>query len=260
MKSAEPNLALLPLIDLDRVRHALHEGRGKGVKVAVLDSGVDGEHPAFAGKLRAQYDVVTDGHGVRCVPATPSDSIGHGTACAGIILQLAPEVELTSVRVIGKDSKGTGEQLIAGLSFALDQGFDVINMSLGTTDERISRRLGALADRAFYDGRIIVAAANNFGQVAIPAHFSSVLAVSMEGFEDPESLRYDWGIPVEIAARGVYVEAPAMGGGTQLYTGTSFACPHLSGLLARLVSVYPGMAAFEARSLLRLLASAQSPG
>jgi subtilisin family serine protease len=260
MPRAAPDPALRPLVDLERLRLAFHEGRGKGVKVAVLDSGVDGTHPAFAGKIRAQFDVVTDRGGVRCVPATPIDSIGHGTACAGIILQLAPDAELYSVRVIGNDSKGTGEQLIGGLSFALDQGFDVINMSLGTTDERISRRLSALADRAFYDGRIIVAAANNFGQVAIPAHFSSVLAVSMEGFEDPETLRYDWGNPVEIAARGIYVEAPAMGGGTQLYTGTSFACPHLSGLLARLVSAYPGLTAFEARSLLRLLAPTQAPG
>ena len=244
------------MVDIERLRQAFHTGSGKGVRVGVLDSGVDGDHPALAGKIRAHVDVVTDQMGARCVAADPSDSIGHGTACAGIILQLAPEAELYSVKVIGQNARGTADQLVSGLAFALDQGFDIINMSLGTTDDRIARRLSELADRAFYEGRIIVAAANNRGQVAFPANFSSVLSVDMEGFEDPEALRFNWGSPIELAARGVYVEAPALGGGTQLYTGTSFACPHVTGLLARLVSVYPGMAAFEARFLLSLLAAA----
>jgi subtilisin len=250
--------ALRTIVDIDRLREAFHTGRGKGVRVGVLDSGVDGNHPALASQIRAQHDVITDRMGSRCIPATPTDTIGHGTACAGIILQLAPEAEIYSVKVIGNDSRGTADQLVAGLGFALDQGYDVINMSLGTTDDRISRRLGALADRAFYDGRIIVAAANNQGQIAFPAHFSSVLSVNMEGFENPEALRYDWGSPIELSARGIYVEAPAMGGGMQLYTGTSFACPHVTGLLARVLSVYPGLAAFEARFLLSLLSSPAS--
>jgi subtilisin family serine protease len=247
--------ALRPVVNIDDIRKAFHTGTGAGVRVAVLDSGVDGTHPALAGRIRTQYDVVTERGAVRCVEAPITDSIGHGTACAGIIAALAPEAELTSIQVIGREAKGTADQLVAGLNFALEQKFDIINMSLGTTDERISRRLGALADRAFYEGRIIVAAANNQGQTAYPAHFSAVLSIGMEGFEDPQHIRYDWGVPIEVAARGVYVEAPAMGGGTQLFTGTSFACPHVSGLLARLVSVYPGLAAFEARFLLSLLAA-----
>jgi subtilisin family serine protease len=258
MPQAEHLSSLRELIDLDRLREAYRHGAGKGVKVAVIDSGVDGGHPAFAGRLRGHFEVVTGRGGLHCAPAPPSDSIGHGTATAGIIAQIAPEAEIYSIKVIGQEAKGTADQLIAGMSFALDQGYDVVNMSLGTTDDRNSRRLGALADRAFHEGRIIVAAANNFGQVAFPANFSSVLGVDMEGFENPETIRYAWGNPIELAARGVYVEAPAMGGGVQLYTGTSFACPHVSGLLARVVSVYPGLAGFEARFILSLLASESS--
>jgi subtilisin family serine protease len=249
--------ALRQLVDVDRLNRAFHEGTGKGVRVAVIDSGVDGAHPAFAGRLRAQYDVVSDGYGMRCIPATPTDSIGHGTATAGIVAQIAPEAEIYSIKVIGEEAKGTAEQLIAGLSFALDEAFDVINMSLGTTDERHAKRIGALADRAFHGGSIVVAAANNFGQAAYPANLSSVIGVSMEGFEKAETLRYDWGEAIELAARGVYVEAPSMGGGTELYTGTSFACPHVSGLLARILSVYPGLAGFEARFILSLLSGAE---
>ncbi len=260
MAPGEHLSTLRQVVDVERLREALHTGRGKGVRVAVLDSGVDGKHPVFASQLRAQFDVVTDRMGSRCVKAQPTDGIGHGTACAGIVLQLAPEAEIYSVKVIGSDSRGTADQLVAGLTFALDQGYDVINMSLGTTDARITARLGALTDRAFYEGRIIVAAANNQGRTAYPAQFSSVLSVNMEGFDDATVVRYDYGGPIELSARGVYVEAPAPGGGSQLFTGTSFACPHVTGLLARVLSVYPGLAAFEARLVLSLLSSGAHDG
>ena len=255
MAQGDPS-AMRDLVDVERLREALRTGRGAGVKVAVLDSGVDGGHPAFADRLRAQFDVVAGRNGPVCVQARPTDGIGHGTACAGIVLQLAPEADIYSVKVIGNDSRGTADQLVAGLTFALDQGYDVINMSLGTTDARIMPRLGALADRAFYEGRIIVAAANNQGRTAYPAQFSSVLSVNMEAFEEATALRYDRGNAIELSARGIYVEAPAPGGGTQLFTGTSFACPHVSGMVARVLSVHPGLAAHEARLVLSLL----SPG
>ncbi len=246
--------ALLDLVDHERIRRALHEGDGHGVRIAVIDSGVDGTHPAIANRVRAQHDVVGDGYGVRCVPGSLVDSIGHGTATTGIVAQMAPAAEIESVRVIGANAHGTADQLLAGLSFALERGFDVINMSLGTTDERVWRRLSELVDRAFYDGRIIVAAANNFGIAAYPAQLSSVLGVDMAAFSDPEMFHYRWNKPIEIEAQGIYVEAPAMGGGTQLFTGTSFACPHVTGLVARLVSVFPGLTAFEARAMLAMVA------
>jgi subtilisin len=166
---------------------------------------------------------------------------------------MAPAAEIESIRVIGSNAHGTSDQLMAGLTFALEKRFDVINMSLGTTDQSAWRRLGVLADRAFYEGRIIVAAANNFGVAALPAQLSSVLAVDMAAFSDPETLHYRWDVPIELEAKGIYVEAPAMGGGTQLFTGTSFACPHVAGLVARLVSQFPGLTAFEVRAMLAII-------
>lgn len=258
--SADPRISSLrTVLDLEQLREALHHGTGKGVRVAVIDSGVDGEHPFFAGKIASHHDVIADYSGAHCEVAPPTDSIGHGTATAGIILQIAPECELHTIKVIGEDLHGTAEQLIAALGFAVDGTFDIINMSLGTTSSAHAPELQGLTDRAFHEGRIIVAAANNFGQAAYPANFSSVIGVNLEGFEEVELLRYDWGAVIELVARGVYVEAPAMGGGTQLYTGTSFACPHVSGLLARILSRYPALSVFEARFVLSLLASTQPP-
>jgi subtilisin len=255
---SERRPALLDLVDPERIRRAFHEGDGRGVRIAVIDSGVDGHHPAIATRVRAQFDVVSDRSGTRCVPGSLIDSIGHGTATAGIVAQMAPAAEIESIRVIGANAHGTSDQLAAGLTFALDKRYDVINMSLGTTDDRAWRRLGGLADRAFYEGRIIVAAANNFGVAALPAQLSSVLAVDMAAFSDPETLRYRWAMPIELEAKGIYVEAPAMGGGTQLFTGTSFACPHVAGLVARLVSQFPGLTAFEARAMLAIVAETAS--
>ncbi len=246
---------LLDLVDSQRIERAFHEGDGRGVRIAVIDSGVDGNHPAIAGRVRVQYDVVSDGYGVRCIPGALVDSIGHGTATTGIVARMAPAAEIESIRVIGANAHGTADQLLAGLSFALEQRFDVINMSLGTTDDRAWRRISALADRAFYEGRIIVAAANNFGIAALPAQLSSVLGVDMAAFSNPETLHYRWNTPIELEALGIYVEAPAMGGGTQLFTGTSFACPHVTGLVARLVSAFPGLSPFEARAMLAMVAA-----
>ena len=128
--SAEPRISSLrAAMNLEQLRDALHHGSGKGVRVAVIDSGVDGAHPAFAGKIASHHDVIGGYSGARCEPAAPTDSIGHGTATAGIILEIAPECELNTIKVIGEDSHGTAEQLIAALSFAIDEKFDVINMS-----------------------------------------------------------------------------------------------------------------------------------
>jgi subtilisin family serine protease len=258
MTEANRISSLRSVVDLDALRQAFLTGTGRGVRAVVIDSGVDGSHPAFAGKLKSFHEVRGDGYAARCWPASPTDSIGHGTATAGIVLQVAPEVELHAIKVLGDDAHGTAAQLAAALEFAIDQKFDVINMSLGTTQLNKADAIIRLVERAFHEGGVIVAAANNFGLSAYPANLPSVIGVNMEGFEDVADLRYDWGKIIELSARGVYVEAPAMGGGTELFTGTSFACPNVSGLLARLFSVFPGLSQFEARFALSMLASTQA--
>ena len=106
---------------------------GKGVRVCILDSGVEADHPPVGG-LEGAIAVVKDEDGeLEFVEDTEGDLCGHGTACAGIVHSLAPEASLFSVRVLGAGFKGSGSVLLGGLRWAVDQGFDVINMSLSTT-------------------------------------------------------------------------------------------------------------------------------
>ena len=110
------------------------------------------------------------------------DLCGHGTACAGIVRALAPDCEIVSVRVLGAGYTGSGPVLMAGLEWAVEQKFDVINMSLSTTKRKFSEFLHELADEAYFGGSVIVASAHNMPVESFPWRFSSVLSV---GSHDP---------------------------------------------------------------------------
>ncbi len=238
------------LFDVERLWQVAREGTGRGVKVAIVDTGVDAEHPALEGAVKSSHEVAFRGRELVCQPSTDGDPVGHGTACAGIIHSLAPEAELHSLRVIGHNAAGSLEQLLFGLKWAIDQDMHVINLSLGTVQRRMNTALHDLVDRAYFKSQIVVTAANNQQHVSFPAHFASLIAVDNQSFEDPLTIHYHLGQPIEIAAHGIYVKAPSPGGKFRWYTGTSFACPHVTGLVARLVSQISGLTPFQIKPLL----------
>lgn len=226
-------------------------GTGQGVRLAILDTGVDEDHEYLKGKIKASYELVPSGRGFSVVRAEKdTDTVGHGTACAGIIKSIAPDVELYSIKVIGANAKGSSAELIEGLNWCIENKMHVVNASLGTLDRRSRDRISDAADQAFYQGIVIVAAANNGGYTAYPANLSSVLSVDNVATEAALEFRYRAAVPIELEAKGVYVEAPSPGGGTKFYTGTSFACPHVSAIVARLLSVHPDLQPFEVRTLM----------
>jgi len=241
------------LFDISGFRAALDTGTGKGVRVAMLDTGVDEGHEELAGRIAASYELERSGGGYECVPAKGTDEVGHGTACAGIILRNAPGVELHSLKVIGANARGSSDELVRGIEWAIENGMNVISASLGTLDRRSRERIGDLADEAYYRGIVMVAAANNRGQTAWPANLSSVIAVDSEAMDGGLAFRYRLNNPIEMEANGIYVEAPAPGGGTKFYTGTSFACPHASAIISRILSVHPDLQPFEIRTILNRL-------
>ncbi|MGW3103154.1 S8 family peptidase [Streptomyces sp. NPDC001100] len=228
---------------------------GAGVRVCVLDSGVQPDHP-LVGEVSAAHAVDVGPDGRPGVTEDDSgDAHGHGTACAGVIRSLAPECELTSLRVLGAESSCTGETLLTGLGWAVEQGFDIVNVSLSTTKTDLRDALHDLADRAYFGGTVLVAAASNRRIESFPWRFSSVLSVGSHDLPDPRRILYNPRPPVEFFARGTNVLAPWTGGGTRVCAGNSFAAAHLAGVCALLLSRHPGLTPFQVKSLLHLMAA-----
>jgi subtilisin len=244
------------VLNSERLRECLASGTGKGVKVGILDSGVASDLPQLNGRVVSNHEVIEDRyHGSRVVPVEKGiDVIEHGTACAYIIHQHAPDAELHSVRVIGQSHSATSTKLLSALEFAVEQKWDILNLSLGTESnyEKISR----LADRAYYQGMIWIAAKDNKrNKVGYPAGLASVVGVDMDYFENPSDFRFHAGAVTEVEAAGVYVNAPTSGGAWQQYTGTSFACPQISGIAARLREHFPDLTPFQLKAALAALRS-----
>jgi subtilisin len=228
---------------------------GSGVRVCLLDSGVDATHPLVGGIDRAM-DVAADADGgLAIIEAEPGDSAGHGTACASVIRSVAPGASLTSVRVLGSGTYGTGSALLAGLSWAVDEGFDVINMSLSTTKAKFCTDLQELADKAYFRRCLLVASAHNMPVQSYPWRFASVISVASHDGPDPMTYYYNPSPPVEFYARGVRVPVAWPGGRRILSTGNSFATPHIAGITALILSKHPMLTPFQLKSALYLAAS-----
>lgn len=229
---------------------------GRGVRVAVVDSGIDTEHPALKGKIKESVEAYMDGTRALIRPSTSGDVAGHGTACAGIITEVAPEVELYSVKVLGANSAGSGGLFLAGLDWAIQQRMQVVNLSLGTTKRDFFAPLHELMDRAYQAGCVIVAAANNLPQPSFPSVFSSSLisVVKREG-GDPFNFGYRYGETIEVVAPGVQVKTTWPGGGYRQLTGNSFACPYVSGVIALLLEAHPTLTPFQVKSILYTVAA-----
>ncbi len=226
---------------------------GDGVRACVLDSGVDASHPLVGGVEQAM-DVVDGDDGMAVVPVEPTDLAGHGTACASVIRRLAPKVSLTSVRVLGNGKHGTGAALLAGLEWAVDEGFDVINMSLSTTKEKFRDTLRELTDRAYFRRCVIVASAHNMPVQSYPWPFTSLISVASHDDPDPMTFYYNPAPPVEFYARGVRVRVAWSGGREILTTGNSLATPHIAGICALILSKHPMLTPFQLKSVLYLTA------
>lgn len=228
---------------------------GEGVRVCILDSGVEREHP-LVGELEGAVAVSVDADGRTSVEDDEEgDLCGHGTACAGIVRGLAPECRLFSVRVLGAGYTCSGDVLLEGVRWALDQGFDVVNLSLSTTKREFGAVLHELADAAYFRRTMIVASAHNLPVESFPWRFASVISVGSHEGPDPTGFFYNPTPPVEFFARGVDVDAAWLGGGRLRVTGNSFAAPHMSGLCALVLGKHPELTPFQLKSVLYLLAN-----
>jgi subtilisin family serine protease len=231
---------------------------GSGVRVAIIDSGVEGTHPAVGGRLVGSVRVEPRENDDPEVVEDPEaiDVVGHGTACAGIIHSMAPAAELVSVRVLGPDNRGKGTNFAAGLIWAIEQGVTVANLSLSSKSEALFGLFHELADEAYFANVLLVSAANNVPGPSYPSLFSSVVSVAAHDVADPRTWFYNPKPPVEFGAYGVDVDVAWRDGGRTIATGNSFAAPHIAGLAALIRSKHPAATPFEVKAMLAATASA----
>jgi subtilisin family serine protease len=135
---------------------------GTGVRVAIIDSGVEAAHPAIGGRLVRSLRVDLRGEEALVVDDPDGgDLVGHGTAVAGLIHEIAPGAELVSIRVLGPDNRGRGTAFAAAIAWVVDQGIGVANLSLSSRSEAHHGLLHELADEAYFANVLLVCAANN---------------------------------------------------------------------------------------------------
>jgi len=234
---------------------ALGGSTGKGARVCILDSGVEPGHP-LVGELESAVVIsIGENDEVLAHEDLEGDVSGHGTACAGIVRSLAPECDISSVRVLGSTFTGSGAVLLGGLRYAVEQGFDVINMSLSTTKKPFAGVLHELADSAYFKRTVLVASAHNMPVESYPWRFSSVISVGSHEEPDPLAFFYNPNPPVEFFGRGVNVEVPWVGGRSLKVSGNSFATPHLSAICALILAKHPELTPFQLKSVLYLTAT-----
>ncbi len=228
---------------------------GAGVKVAVIDSGIDNDHPAIAERVKGYISFFEDREGQMHTSEEPhKDAFGHGTACADIILRLAPDCDLYSIKVLGPTLSGKGGAFAAGLRWAIEHDMQVINLSLGSTKKEYSGLFYELADAAYFKNIMLVTAANNMPTTSYPSLYAAVASVACYEGQDPYEFYYNPAPPVEFGAPGVNVTVAWLGGQQRTVTGNSFSAPHISGLIAKILGKHPGLTPFQIKTILRATA------
>jgi len=235
--------------------------RGRGVLVAVIDSGIDETHPDISSVIVDSFDAV----GTTSAAFDP-----HGTAIAGIISAngilrgVAPDARLLNVRAFapaGADglAAATTFTVLRGIEWALARRARVLNMSFaGPRDPLLERGITAASEQ----GAIIVAAAGNAGANAPPAYpaaYPPVIAVTATDFADRLYRLANQGRYISLAAPGVDIVAASADHAHQLLSGTSFAAAHVSGVIALMLERDPALTAVSVRRALMATADDLGP-
>jgi subtilisin family serine protease len=251
---------LVPISGMDRAA-AFGGSDGSGVTVAIIDSGVERDHPAVGGKLVRSVRVEPgDEEPVVVDDPDAIDVVGHGTACAGIIHGLAPGADIVSIRVLGPDNRGKGTIFAAGLEWAIAEGATVVNLSLSSKSEALFAAFHEIVDQAYFANVLLVSAANNVPGPSYPSLFASVVSVAAHDVPDPWTWYYNPLPPVEFGAYGVDVDVAWKDGGRMIATGNSFAAPHIAGIAALIRAKHPGATPFEVKAILAAVSNGARPG
>ena len=230
------------------------DSTGRGVKVAVVDTGIEYDHPAVGDQVRGGVNIEWDDSvkdKLRYEKVEhPADLAGHGTACAGIIHNIAPEADLYSVRVLGTNMSGRAYQFAAGVDWAVENGMDVVNLSLSTSKQDYFAMFHSISDDAYFKNILLVSAASNFDEPSFPSLYSSVLSVASHAGRDPFTYYYNPSPPVEFGAPGIDLRVAWKDHSYVISTGNSFAAPHIAGIVTLIRAKHPQLTPFQVKSVL----------
>ncbi|MHB8157240.1 MAG: S8 family serine peptidase, partial [Desulfocucumaceae bacterium] len=230
---------------------------GKGIKIAVLDTGIDQSHEDLSVAGGAAFVDVESGLSLEG-PGNYTDDNGHGTHVAGIIAALAngkgtigvaSGSALYSVKVLDREGAGTYSQVIAAIDWAIEHDIDIICMSLG--GDQYSRAFEQAVQKAYDSGILLVAAAGNGGEILYPAKYTPVVAVGAVDRNKQRAQFSSTGPELEIMAPGVGVESTLPGNKYGTMSGTSAAAPHVAGAAALIWSYRPELTNVQVRDMLK---------
>lgn len=237
------------------------------VEVAILDSGIDATHPDLAGRVAEAFHFRPDGDRLEgggvaraeVAAGTNNDTYGHGTGVASIVARFAPHARLYDLRVLEPGNKGIAACVMAGLRYALERRWRIINLSLAVA-EKFTAQLIPLCERAYFQNQILVASKRNFPfpDVGFPAAYASTIGIDIGRFDSPFKLVFNPGDTIEFAALGENITVAVVGGGYTTKSGTSFATPVVAALCALLAGLYPDLRPFEIKTLLKHYAQASA--
>jgi subtilisin family serine protease len=225
---------------------------GSDIVVAVLDSGIDLDHPDLADNIVDGWNFVDNNSDV-------SDLDNHGSMVSGIIAAIAsngvglvgvaPEAKIMPLKVIDDDG-GNLRDVASAIRFATDNGAKIITMSFSGQYTRFSTSTERAIDYASRQGCILVAAVgnDNSGDLVFPASYDQVIAVSAIDEDDVMADFSNFGSYVDFCAPGVNIVSTGKNGGYFVANGTSFAAPFVSGLVALMLSENPSLSAEEVRA------------
>ncbi|MBI3600132.1 MAG: S8 family serine peptidase [Nitrospinae bacterium] len=222
---------------------------GRGVKVALIDSGINPYHPHVNGIAGAVRIGIDKSKCIYCSDTDLFDRIGHGTACAGIICKIAGEVKLYSIKVFDESLSTYTSVLIEAIKWSVENKVSIINMSLGTHNKRYLSGLRDICRRAHNEGIIIVAAGKQGKEAGYPAAFSETIATTSDGNCREGEFFYDETASIKFLASAKPRPLPNIFD-TFNFHGDSFSAPYYSGLIALLKEKYPFYGADKIRTLI----------
>ena len=241
-----------PSLEAERpawVRDALGNPTGRGVRIGVIDSGWDRTQPAPA--VAPGIGLVDPGDDLAlCLSDDDHDRNGHGTACTDLILRSAPDAIIQPIRVFGERLETDPIILKAAIQWAIEQRCHLVNISLGTLRADALYMLYAVCEEARRAGVLLVAATHNSHAWSYPAIFENVISVGAAPLASPFDYLYRPDEAVECLARGRNQLIRGLGGKMDVKSGTSFAAPNITGLIALFLERHPGAPLTDVRHLL----------